>query len=221
VYLAEKGLDVPFEPIDIVTGENRTPEFLEKNPLGGLPVLELDDGTYLTESLAIITYFEELHPAPNMLGATPLERARAREIERICDIGVMGNVARIFQNTSPMFADRIKQSSQAAEEGRTRLANNLAVVDARIGDNPYVAGDRLTIGDCTLFASLEFGAFAGVDVDPAWANIHRWWTAFKLRPSAAGWPEDAALNIPSTPAATSLAMSVLSDRRRDEVHRAT
>src|SRR5262245_65914741 len=77
VYLAEKGLNVPMEQVDILSGKNRTPEFLaQKNPLGGLPVLELDDGSYLTESLAIMEYFEELHPTPPLLGTTPLERAR-------------------------------------------------------------------------------------------------------------------------------------------------
>src|SRR4029077_18883577 len=76
LYLAEKGITISTEPVNIVTGENRTPEFLKRNPLGGLPVLELDDGSYLTESLAIMEYFEELHPNPPMIGGTPLERAR-------------------------------------------------------------------------------------------------------------------------------------------------
>ena len=92
VYLVEKGLDIPFEPVNIVTGENRTPEFLKKNPLGGLPVLELDDGRHLTESLAIIEYLEELHPSPPMIGTTPLERARVRELERIVELGVLNSV---------------------------------------------------------------------------------------------------------------------------------
>src|SRR5712692_9124803 len=97
VYLAEKGIKVPVESVNIVTGENRAPEFLKKNPLGGLPVLELDDGTYLPESLAIIEYFEELHPNPPMIGTSPLERARVRALERIADLGVLGRVATIFQ----------------------------------------------------------------------------------------------------------------------------
>ena len=77
VYLAEKGIRVPFEPVDILAGETRKPEFQKKNPMGGLPVLELDDGTCLNESLAIIEYFEELHPAPPMIGTTPLDPSLA------------------------------------------------------------------------------------------------------------------------------------------------
>ena len=83
VYLAEKGIEVPSQQVNIVAGENRQPDFLKKNPMGGLPVLELDDGSFLPESLAIIEYFEELHPNPPMIGTTPLERARARALERL------------------------------------------------------------------------------------------------------------------------------------------
>jgi glutathione S-transferase len=184
VYLAEKGITIPVVPVDIVTGENRRPEFLAKNPLGGLPVLELDDGTILTESLAIIEYLEELHPEPPMIGRTPLERARVRELERICELGVLLSVGTIFQNTHPFMAARLKQSAEAAENARKRLATHLAVLDARIGSNPFVAGARPTIADCTLFAALEFTEFAGVALDPAHRNVARWHAEFKKRPSA-------------------------------------
>ena len=114
VYLAEKGITIPCEQVNIVSGENRQPPFLKKNPLGGLPVLELDDGTCLTESLAIMQYLEELHPTPPMIGTTPLERARVREMERIVEFGVMSRVATVFQNTHPFMANRLKQSPDAA-----------------------------------------------------------------------------------------------------------
>jgi glutathione S-transferase len=185
VYLAEKGITVPIEAVDIISGQNRTPEFLKKNPLGGLPVLELDDGSYLTESLAIIEYFEELHPNPPMIGSNPLERARVRRLERIAEIGVLNNVATIFQNSSPFFAKRLKQSADAADAARTRLAANLKVLDAEIGSKPFVAGAHPTIADCTLLAGLNFADFAGVAIDPAFKNVARWYEAFKQRPSAA------------------------------------
>jgi glutathione S-transferase len=184
VYLAEKGLKVPVESVNIVTGENRSPEFLKKNPLGGLPVLELDDGTHLTESLAIIEYFEELHPNPPMIGTTPLERARVRALERIAELGVLTRVATIFQNTHPFMAGRIKQSADAAETARGLMANSLKVLDAHIGKRPFVAGERPSIADCTLLAALEFAEFAQVPIDPSYANVARWCEAFKQRPSA-------------------------------------
>jgi glutathione S-transferase len=185
VYLAEKGLNVPLQQVNIITGENRTPEFLKKNPLGGLPVLELDDGSYLTESLAIMGYFEELHPNPPLIGTTPLERAHVRALERIVEIGVLTRVATIFQNTHPFMAGRIKQSPDAADNARSQLAATLRVIDDKIGKRPFVAGERPTIADCTLFAALEFADFAGVALDASFANVTRWYTDFKKRPSAA------------------------------------
>jgi glutathione S-transferase len=184
VYLAEKGLKIACEPVNIVTGENRTPEFLKKNPLGGLPVLELDDGSHLTESLAIIEYLEELHPEPPMIGRTPRERARVRELERIAELGVMNSVATYFQNTHPFMAGRLKQSPDTAENAKARLANTLKVLDAAIDRNRFVAGDRPTIADCTLLAALEFAEFAQAPVEGSVKNVHRWYEDFKQRPSA-------------------------------------
>jgi glutathione S-transferase len=184
VFLAEKGIDVPRESVDIISGQNRTPEFLAKNPNGGLPVLQLDDGTYLPESLAIMEYFDELHPEPPMIGTTPLERARTRAAERIAEIGVLSAVGTIFQNTHPFMAGRLKQSPDAADNARTRLNANLGVLDKLIGNNPFVAGKRPSIADCTLLAALEFAAFAGVELDPSFKNVQRWYADFKKRPSA-------------------------------------
>jgi glutathione S-transferase len=184
VYLAEKGLTIPTDPVNIVTGENRQPDFLKKNPLGGLPVLELDDGTHLTESLAIMEYLEELNPTPPMIGATPRERARVRELERIAELGVLNSVAVYFQNTHPFMAARFKQSADTAENAKTRLTNTLKVLDAAIGGKPFVAGDRPTIADCTLFAAMEFAEFAQAPVEGSCKNVHRWYEDFKKRPSA-------------------------------------
>lgn len=184
VFLAEKGIEVPTETVDIMSGQNRTPEFLKKNPSGGLPVLELDDGSHLPESLAIMEYFEELHPQPPMIGTTPVERARTRSIERIAELGVLSSVGTIFQNTHPFMAGRIKQSPDAAENARNRLHGALQVLDNTIGANPFVAGARPTIADCTLLAALDFAAFAGVAIDPAFKNVTRWHSSFKERPSA-------------------------------------
>jgi glutathione S-transferase len=183
-YLAEKGLQVPMEQVNIVSGENRTPEFLKKNPLAGLPVLELDDGSYLTESLAIMEYFEELHPNPPMIGTTPLERARVRSLERICELGVLTRVGTIFQNTHPFMAGRVKQSADAAETARTQMAASLKAIDEKIGTRAFVAGERPTIADCTLLAALEFADFVGVPLDPGFTNVARWYADFRKRPSA-------------------------------------
>ena len=183
-YLAEKGISLPIEQVDILSGQNRTPAFLAKNPLGGLPVLELDDGSYLSESLAIIEFLEEQHPEPPMIGRTPLERARTREAERICEVGVLSGIGTIFQNTHPFFAGRVKQSPEAAENARGRLENALGVVNDRLSRSPFVAGETPTIADCTLLAALDFAAFGGIEIPARFEHVHRWYETFKQRPSA-------------------------------------
>jgi len=183
VYCAEKGLRIPLERVDLVAGEHRRPGFLEKNPMGALPVLELDDGSFLTESLAIIEYLEELHPEPPLIGREPLERARVRELERLIETSVLGRVARVFFHTSPVFAGS-GQLPEVAEQARRGLPRALAVVDARIGDRPFAAGDHPSIADCTLFAACEHAARAGLEIGEEHRHLHRWLRAFRERPSA-------------------------------------
>jgi glutathione S-transferase len=119
-----------------------------------------------------------------MLGRTPLERARVREAERIAEIGVLSNVGTIFQHTHPFFAGRVKQSADAADNARPRLQAALQVLDGRLAQHKFVAGDAPTIADCTLLAALDFAAFSGIELDPALRNVHRWYEEFKQRPSA-------------------------------------
>ena len=185
VYLAEKGLKLEMVPVNIVSGENRQPEFLKRNPMGGLPVLELDDGSCLSESLAIIEYLEELNPKPPMLGTTPRERARVRELERIAELAILSPIGQYFQNTHPFMAGRIKQSPETAENAKARLGVGLKALDVAIGGKPFVAGERPSIADCTLLAALEFAEFAQAPIDPECKNVARWYTEFKKRPSAA------------------------------------
>jgi glutathione S-transferase len=183
VYLAEKGISIPYEQVNLVEGETRKPEFLAKNPMGSLPVLEFDDGTCLTESLAIIEYFEELHPEPPMIGTEPLERARVRELERLAETSIFNRIARIFFNTSPVFAGSL-QIPEAAEQARAGLPKALRIMDEAVGDRPFVAGDRPTIADCTLFAAFEHARLAEVEIDPACRSLARWYEDFQKRPSA-------------------------------------
>jgi len=120
-----------------------------------------------------------------MLGTTPRERARVRELERIVELGILSSVGQYFQNTHPFMASRFKQSPEAAENAKTRLRGSLRVLDAAIGAKPFVAGERPTIADCTLFAALEFAEFSQAPIDPECKNVARWYRAFKERPSAA------------------------------------
>lgn len=183
IYVAEKGLSIPMETVDLSKGQHRTPEFLAKNPLGSVPVLELDDGSYLTESLAIIEFLEELYPDPPMIGTDPRERARVRELERLADVSILGRVGRIFFNTSPVFSG-YRQVPEAAEQAREGLPRALQTMDGAIADNPFVAGQHPTIADCTLFAAFEHAKRAKVEISESYENLVRWYASFSERPSA-------------------------------------
>jgi glutathione S-transferase len=184
VYLGEKGIEIPRVLVNIVKGEQYTPEFLAKNPTGGLPVLELDDGTCLRESLAIIEYLEELHPDPPMIGTTPLERARVRALERTADGGVLMGVARVLHNTRSVLPGRVPNAEVAAA-ARRDLEKPARFLDATLADGrAFVAGDRPSIADCTLFAAFEFARMGELGI--AWPDhLMRWYEAFRARPSAA------------------------------------
>jgi glutathione S-transferase len=188
LYLAEKAAGGARIEIDEVTvnlreSEQKTPEFLSRNPFGRLPVLELDDGTHLIESLAIMEYLEERHPDPPMIGSNALERARVRELERIADLGVLHPVGRIVHATNSPLG--FPPAPEIAAHFRRALPEALAFLDQRLADGrPFVAGDRPTIADCTLQAALQFGRFGKVEIDASFENLARWDSAYRERPSA-------------------------------------
>jgi glutathione S-transferase len=181
VYLAEKGLEIPRVSIDLRAGEQRRPDFLAKNPHGSLPVLELDDGTLLSESEAIVEYLEELHPEPPMIGRTPLERAKARRLERLCEIAVLFRAARYVHATLAPLPGA-KPNPAIAEWARAELPRGLAVLNAEVG--PFVAGERVTVADCTLFAAFEFARLAGLALEEGHPRLAEWYARFSARPSA-------------------------------------
>ena len=183
IYLAEKGIEVPLVDVNLPAGEHREPAFLERNPMGSLPVLELDDGTHLSESLAIIEYFEALYPDPPMIGDTPLEGARIRELERMTEFSFLSRVARIFFNTSPLFA-HTTQIVEVAEEARAGLPHVWEILDARVGVGPFAAGSRPSIADCTLYAAFEHAKLADAEVPDTYRNLRSWYDRFSQRPSA-------------------------------------
>ena len=188
LYIAEKRaaggrLDLTEELVDLPKGEHKKAEHLARNPLGRLPVLELDDGSYLTESLPIIEYLEETSPEPPMIGRTALERARVRELERIADLGVLVAAARVVHATkSPLGWP---PSPEVAALFQRILPEACKVLDERLSDGrPFVAGERPTIADCTLAAGLQFARFGGVAIDAAFTHLLRWDTAYRSREPA-------------------------------------
>ncbi|MDX1736310.1 MAG: glutathione S-transferase family protein [Halioglobus sp.] len=182
VYLREKGIGLEEQLVDLREGQQNSPEHLARNPAGALPVLELDDGQYLTESLPIIEYLEELYPQPPMVGTTPQERAQTRCAERRVEQGVLNTVGRIVHATNSPLG--LPPNPAVAELETERMHTALARLEVAVGDGPFVMGERVTIADCTLFAGLHFGEFFGVGLDDNYPNLCAWYARFKQRPSA-------------------------------------
>lgn len=188
LFLAEKafaGSPVPLEevPVNLREGEQKSPEHLARSPLGRLPTLELDDGSHVIESMAIIEYLEERFPDPPMIGRTPEERARVRDLERIADGSVLGSVARIVHATNSPLG--IAPNPAVADLAREVLSPVLDYFESCLADGrPFVAGERPTIADCTLQAAFQFGRVGGVPIDPQLEEIGRWDAAYRARPPA-------------------------------------
>ena len=188
LYLAEKAagggeIGLTEVMVNLVEGQQKSPEHLSRNPFGKLPVLEFDDGTHLIESLAIIEYLEERYPDPPMIGRDALERARVREIERVAELGVLLPVARIVHSTrSPLGLPPIPE---IAAYFRELLPNALEVLDRHLADDrPFLAGADPSIADCTLQAAFQFARAGKVEIDPSFANLMRWDRSYRSRPSA-------------------------------------
>lgn len=188
LFLAEKahaGHPIALEEVsvDLTRGEQRSPEHRARHPLGKLPVLELDDGTFLTESTAIVEYLEETHPGAPMLGRDPIERARVRELDRQVDLGVLMAVGRIVHATNSPLG--LTPNPPIAEAARGTLDGVLPVLDAKLADGrPFLAGEAPSVADCTLAAAFQFARFGKVDLDPAFTHLAAWDTRHRARPPA-------------------------------------
>jgi len=186
VFLAEKGIDIAKQPVAITQGEQFAPEFLAKNPMAKVPVLELDDGRCIAESAAICEYIEDLHPDPPLIGKTPEERAEAHMWDRRIELEFFDCVLGTFRHTSPYFTKRMRQVPEYAECCREIGWKRQQWLNEHLADNKYLAGDRFTIGDITLLCALDFAAVIGEGFDAAeFPNLMRWLERMRARPSAA------------------------------------
>lgn len=185
-YLAEKNIELAREFVDIRAGDNRKPDWLERNPRGSMPVLELDDGTLVAESTVICEYLEELHPEPPLIGVTPAERAATRSAIRYFDMSVIGPMTNGFRSAEglPMFQDRMLCVPEAAAGNKAYAQEGLARADSLLASQDYLAGDRFTLADITLFCWSEFGTKVGQPAPEGLTNLARWRNRIAERPAA-------------------------------------
>ncbi len=184
IFLAEKGIEVPTVQVDIGKAENRQPEFLAKNPMGTVPVLELDDGRYIAESVAICRYFEGQKPDPPLMGADPVDRAVVEMWQRRMELEILLPSAQSFRNTHDFFKGRIEQVPEYGEVSKKACLKRLEWLDRVLGESEFIAGDRYTIADITALCGIDFGRVTGIRIEDGQKNLTRWHEAVSSRPSA-------------------------------------
>lgn len=184
IFLAEKGITVPTVQVDIAKAENRQPPYLAKNPMGGVPILELDDGTVIAESVAICRYFEETNPKPPLLGTDAKDRALVEMWQRRMELEVALPIMQCFRNTHAFFKGRIPQVAEYGEVCRKSAEGRLRWLDEVLADREFVAGDRYTIADITALVGIDFGRVSSIRIAPEQKNLQRWYDAVSTRPSA-------------------------------------
>ncbi len=184
IFLAEKGVPIEKIDIDMTSGENKDESFLAKNPMGTLPVLEFDDGSYLAESIAICRYFEELYPQPSLFGASPLERARIEMWNRRMELEIQLPIQDIFQNLSPFWATRRQQVAEYGRVRQAQLLERMAWLNRELETRPYIAGDRYTVADITAQCAFVMGKATGSPIPEDLVHLRRWYDLVTSRPSA-------------------------------------
>ena len=185
VFLAEKGVTVPVVSIDLARLEHKAPAYVAVNPLQRTPALELDDGTVISESIAICRYFEELHPEPPLFGTGALERARVEMWQRRLEFGLLGTVAAVFRHLHPAMAEmEVPQVAAWGETNKPRVIEFLRFLDGELAERRFIAGDRFSVADITGLVGLDFMKPAKLSLPDDLANVRRWHAELAARPSA-------------------------------------
>jgi glutathione S-transferase len=184
IFLAEKGIQVPDDQVDLAKAQNRSPEFLKINPMGGVPVLQMDDGTNLAESVAICRYFEETHPEPRLMGVDARDKAEVEMWQRRMELNLLSTVAGCFRNTSEFFKGRIPQVPEYGEVCRQAAEKAFGMLDGFLADRKFIAGERYTIADITALVAVDFAKLIKLRISPEQKNLVRWHEAVSSRPSA-------------------------------------
>ena len=185
IFLAEKGVSIPRVEVDLGKLEHKAPEFLALNPFQTIPILELDDGTRIAESIAICRYIEALWPEPNLFGLTPVEQGTIEMWQRQLEWRLLLPIAQVLRHTHPRMAEmETPQVPDWAAANRPRALKAMAIVDETLRGRPFIAGDRFTVADITGLVALDFAKSARITIPPELVYLNRWHETLKARPSA-------------------------------------
>ncbi|HWK63765.1 MAG TPA: glutathione S-transferase family protein [Rhizobiaceae bacterium] len=184
IFMAEKGIAVPMVRIDFAKGEHRFPEFLRLNSLGQIPVLELDDGAVITESIAICRYLEELHPEPPLFGHDAPSRGKVEMWSRRMEQQIFATIGNVALHSDAFFAERHTQVPAFAEAQRAELPRKWQWLDRELADGrPFIAGDFFSTADIIGMVASWLGEVFGMPIPDGAENVHRWDKAMRARPS--------------------------------------
>ncbi len=185
IFLAEKGIQMDYEQVDINASDHKKPGFAALNPLQRVPVLVMGDGTAISESMAICRYFEELQPEPALLGKDALDRATVEMWQRRMELNLMFPVAQTFRHLHPAMAEMEKPQVAAwGEVNRPRVLTMLSLLNEELADRPFIAGDDFTVADITALVAVDFMKPARIARPDDLPNIDRWHASVSSRPSA-------------------------------------
>jgi glutathione S-transferase len=192
MFLAEKGLSIPSVQINTREREQFSDDFRKVSPRCIVPVLELDDGTCIAESVAICRYIEEIQPEPSLFGQDAKEKAVVEMWNRHAESDCYGAAAEMVRNSAPMFADRglpgqpsgVPQIPELAARGRQTLDRFMHYLDGQLAENAFVAGEKFSIADMTVFITIDFSQRANYEMPADCANVKRWRDEIAARPSA-------------------------------------
>lgn len=186
IFLAEKGISVPFEQRNLMSGELKEAPFSAINPLQRVPVLVLDDGTAISESVAICRYFEELQPNPPLFGSGPLQRAMIEMWQRRAELGLLSHVAQAFRHLHPKMSQlEVPQIAAWGETNKDKAIEMMKIFDHQLRQNRFVAGADYSIADITAMVAIDFTKPAKIGMPDDLESLKRWYGEVSARPSAA------------------------------------
>jgi glutathione S-transferase len=184
IFIAEKGLSIEHREVNAAGGANATPEFLRLNPLGKLPVLELDDGSVIAESLAICRYLEAMHPPPPLMGRTPQTSAHIEMWTLRMDHELSQPIAMAFLHSSDFYRGRVEQVPEVARWSQGRALQTMGWLDRELSDRAYIAGKDYTLADIVAQCACVLGKAVGLRIPPEMTHLSRWFAAVSARPTA-------------------------------------
>jgi glutathione S-transferase len=185
VFLAEKGIEVPYEELDLMQGALKTAEFTNLNRFQRVPVLVLDDGTAIAETMAICRYFEETKPEPALLGKGAKQRAVIEMWNRRMELGLLFSVAQAFRHLHPAAAPlEVPQVAAWGEANKPRALEILQFMDEELGKHRFIAGEDYSVADITALVAVDFARVARIQRSEGHTNLARWHAEVSARPSA-------------------------------------